>query len=273
MKSGIMLYSVADKFLEESIRAGSETTTIYTEPIRFDPNKFVEMVKDKDLAITMHGPLRREDRGYVQEMVERLSPKVYAVTYDFPRKKIEKGIEVDFEKINEEFLSLKDFFEKQNVYFGLEDFPFEPSDLERIDEAVKNSPYYGMLLDIGHLNIRIIRSHYYRGLLELGHSNLRIVTSPDLSYENLDVIIRNIPVPIMEVHVHDNKGEEDNHQYIGFGNNRFEDHARALIKAGFNGVSSLEIDFKTEEQQIKAGESLRIWKGLIEKYRSQSQPR
>ena len=71
------------------------------------------------------------------------------------------------------------------------------SDFQRIRKAIK-SKRLGMLLDLGHMNIAV-----KKGLIDRG---------------NLYEYVSSLPLPIVELHVHDNNGLEDSHLPLGRGN-------------------------------------------------------
>ncbi len=97
------------------------------------------------------------------------------------------------------------------------------ADFEVIAKAIK-SKRLGMLLDIGHLNIAI---------------NKRLIDRADLNE-----YIAALPLPVIELHVHDNNGEDDSHLPLGRGNMDYQavfnalKEAKALAK---NCVATLEL--------------------------------
>ncbi len=70
-------------------------------------------------------------------------------------------------------------------------------------------------------------------LLDLGHLNLMA--------EDPVRAVRDLPIPVCEVHVHDNKGKEDDHMPLGWGKLPLEGIVRSLRRAGFDGIWTLEI--------------------------------
>jgi sugar phosphate isomerase/epimerase len=71
------------------------------------------------------------------------------------------------------------------------------SDFEKISKAVKTKRL-GMLLDLGHLNIAV-----KKGIIDR---------------KNISEYINSLPLPIVELHIHDNDGQEDSHLPLGRGN-------------------------------------------------------
>jgi sugar phosphate isomerase/epimerase len=82
-------------------------------------------------------------------------------------------------------------------------------------------PALGLLLDLGHLNIA-----HRSGLLET-HMPADFVAAS--------------PLPIWEIHVHDNDGASDRHWPLGEGNVDVDTIAQALLRRGFDGYVTLEV--------------------------------
>lgn len=82
-------------------------------------------------------------------------------------------------------------------------------------------PALGLLLDLGHLNIA-----YRSGLLGAATPADFVAASP---------------LPIWEIHVHDNNGTSDRHWPLGEGNLDVETVAQALLRRGFDGYVTLEM--------------------------------
>ena len=82
-----------------------------------------------------------------------------------------------------------------------------------------------------------------------------------------------LPVPLIEVHVHDNAGDQDSHSPLGSGNIPFEAVAQGLHGIGFDGVSTIEIapsfhGSSPEESRPRAKDSLEQWRRRVDDARS-----
>ncbi len=111
---------------------------------------------------------------------------------------------------------------RHGVSVGVENWPgitTSPAAFEFLTEMFPDMEI-GILLDLGHLNI-----DYHRG-------NTGLLDPPGY--------IAALPLPIVELHVHDNNGRRDSHDFPGDGNCDFEAIFRALADAGFDGVCTLE---------------------------------
>jgi sugar phosphate isomerase/epimerase len=78
-----------------------------------------------------------------------------------------------------------------------------------------------------------------------------------------------LPLPVWEVHLHDNSGDRDEHGHFGLGNVDFAAVAAGLKAIGFSGVSTIEIapsfHGKTPaESKPLSAESLAQWKDMWE---------
>jgi sugar phosphate isomerase/epimerase len=105
---------------------------------------------------------------------------------------------------------------------------------------------FGMLIDLGHLNLRRHKEAYFGRLTAIQY-------------------ILRAPLPIIEVHIHDNTGERDSHQALGEGNLALDDVIYGLHKAGFDGVSTVELvpafhDSNSAVALPKVRESLELWR-------------
>jgi sugar phosphate isomerase/epimerase len=107
------------------------------------------------------------------------------------------------------------------IRVGLENWAINahPQDFTRVAEAL-GDPALGILLDLGHLHIAL-------------HSGA-LASSPD-------AYIAALPLPIWEIHVHDNDGERDRHQPLGWGTLDVEAMAGVLQAHGFDGYVTVEI--------------------------------
>ncbi|MBC7236976.1 MAG: sugar phosphate isomerase/epimerase [Chloroflexi bacterium] len=107
------------------------------------------------------------------------------------------------------------------VRVGLENWTINTSVgcFERLAERL-GDPALGVLLDLGHLHIACCS-----GLLE----------------DTPEQYIRALPLPIWELHVHDNNGLKDQHRPLGRGTLDVERMAGVLAACGFNGYVTVEV--------------------------------
>lgn len=122
--------------------------------------------------------------------------------------------------LNVEFMSgLLEYAKQVDVTICLENMPFRSFSMakpEKVLQFIKemNDPHFGMCLDTGHV----------------------------ATQESLDLAeqVRMVGKYMKVMHVHDNNGEKDQHQWPGKGILNWESFTDALKDIGFDGVFSLE---------------------------------
>ena len=83
------------------------------------------------------------------------------------------------------------------------------------------APGIGMLLDAGHANVHV-RSDGVQNEQEIGD------------------FVRGLPLEVLEIHFSDNKGDDDEHRELGYGNLDLRSLFRALKQIRFRGKFTLE---------------------------------
>ena len=210
------------------------------------------LMRERSLVATVHGNFEMT-RSDVETVVRRLGDRLAAVTMDAAMTADSCGHFYDGPRMAAFLREVEEATRQRGAQFAVEDFPLDGQALERYraDLApVLDSPRYGTLIDLGHLNLRTRQADYFRNMTPADY-------------------IRRVPLPIIEVHVHDNKGERDSHAPIGFGDVPFAEIAPALREAGFDGISTIEIapsfhGSTPAASKPKAMESLERWRAIWE---------
>ncbi len=209
------------------------------------------VLEERDLVTTVHGACRLPAE-HIRLIAGPLGDRLRSFTVDALMRTESRGSFYDVKAmapVLEEVGRLPG-----EVAFGIEDFPLDQEALScyRQDLApLLANPKYGILVDIGHLNLRCTREgSAFRGM------------SPQ-------EYLSRIPLRIVEAHIHDNLGEKDSHGHFGFGNLDFPRIAEALKAVGFDGISTIEIapsfhGSTPQESKPLARQSLEIWRGLWE---------
>ena len=78
--------------------------------------------------------------------------------------------------------------------------------------------------------------------------------------------LSNVPVPITEVHVHDNDGTRDAHRPLGTGTNDIQAAARGLSRAGFDGTCTIEV--RVPDSIASRAAAVALYAGNMQKVRS-----
>lgn len=210
------------------------------------------VMDERDLCATVHGTFAMTHRDAVR-IIEVLGARLYAMTFDAAKTQSSIGTLFDAKKMAGLLSELDRESRGTALLFGVEDFPLDAAALDhyRKDlEPILDCERYGMLIDVGHLNIRT-KTHDYFG--EKGPEEY----------------LRGAARRIIEVHVHDNDGKRDSHSALGSGNADFEAAAKGLRAVGFDGVSTIEIcpalhSSTPTEAKPKARQGLEIWRRLWE---------
>ncbi len=78
-------------------------------------------------------------------------------------------------------------------------------------------------------------------LLDAGHANIHVRSDGKPNESNIDSYVQALPLEILEVHFSDNRGQQDEHKQLGYGNLDLGGLFRALQARGFKGQFTLEI--------------------------------
>ncbi len=157
-----------------------------------------------------------------------------------------------------------DTFAGTGTKIAFEDFPLNTYEL--IKSGLNYTDEAGILMDFGHTNARLSATgpnpeNYF---LENKGEGAPLIPG-DNSVEAFYMAFLKKPLPVYELHLHNNSGKADEHDFIEHGTADFRGIAKMLKKAGFQGIATFEmgpsLHGKTGEAADKATiESLRNWK-------------
>ncbi|MBT3379984.1 MAG: sugar phosphate isomerase/epimerase [Lentisphaerae bacterium] len=182
------------------------------------------VLDERGLFATVHGS-SNDSRDMVACVLDALEARIVNLTFDATMTSTSVGTFYDIERMAALLCDVEELSRGTELAFGVEDFPLDARALDHYRERLApllTCPRFGMLLDIGHLNLRRTQNAYFS-------------TQSESEY------IANAPLRIIEAHVHDNDGTRDSHGHFGFGNIDFAAVACGLVRAGFDGVSTIEI--------------------------------
>jgi len=136
-----------------------------------------------------------------------------------------------------------------NFSVGVEDWPRDAEQSAFVDH-LRAYPHYGMLLDLGHMNMRIRKA---------GDADRPFPIEAARSY------LDRFELPINELHVHNNDGKRDLHAPPTSGTADLAAVAGMLVEKGVNCISTIEIVPAwcglTEEQGWQAArDALDFWR-------------
>jgi sugar phosphate isomerase/epimerase len=217
---------------------------------------FAQQLRDLDLSVTIHTGCHLQRDG-IDTVVEVLGDRLLAITLDRVKREQSHGILYDMPRMAATLSEIRDATKGTEIRFGFEDLPLDDQAINFYRDDIAgflDDPRYGMLMDIGHLHIRMTQSDYFAG------------TCTDY--------VSRIPVPVIEVHIHDNDGKRDLHAPMGTGTVPFAEVAAGLETIGFSGVATIEIapdlhGASPEEGLPHVKADLETWRALTDRTRPQ----
>ena len=209
-------------------------------------------LRDRGLIATAHGNFEMT-RADVETLVARLGDRLRVLSFDPAMTADSRGHFYDGRRMARFLLEVEEATRERGVEFGVEDFPLDALAVDACGDELApllECPRYGVLIDVGHLNLRLRKTEYFGRLTPADY-------------------VRRVPRPILELHVHDNQGEIDQHAHMGFGNVDFSAVAAGLREIGFDGVSTIEIapsfhHSTPAESKPMAKDSLEQWRAIWE---------
>ena len=154
-----------------------------------------------------------------------------------------------------------------NTKIALEDFGLNENELKQIKRFSSN-PHFGYLLDIGHVNIRL-RGKNSEGLTLFQNSLLECPQTDNPTYDDFLKVFRSKTFPIFEIHLHQNDGVSDTHNFLDNGCIEMKTIARVLKTVQFDGILTIEsapgyrFECKGEAADQGIQESFKLWKNLM----------
>jgi len=185
--------------------------------------ELVKLLKDTGMKFTVHSLLPDPDKpeaceAFLKEIekVQKWQRKyglLYSYTFDFwtdvPRTLPYLG-------------KMLEALRGSGVWVACEDKPLTEADYELFKPYIKPEDKFGILIDVGHMNIRQHKNGLARS-------------------EDYIQAFENLPLPLVEVHLSDNDNEKDEHSYLGNGTLPLEAAVKGLKSIGFDGFASVEM--------------------------------
>jgi len=194
------------------------------------------------------------DTLLMKTMVQAMGDRLSAFTLDSARQEDSRGVLHDAKRIVTALSCLQELTRGTDIWLAIEDFPLDSLALKHFAtdlDAVYDHPRTGILIDVGHMHMRMKGSEYFGGM-------------------SVSEYFGSLPLPLVEVHLHDNNGEKDQHGHFGFGSVPFPEIVDALNDMEFDGVCTIEImpSFHGRTPQESKGDaiqSLEYWRSLIQR--------
>jgi len=235
MKCGVAVWNWLEPsttltdLLEELIAEGFEAISVQPRQILEAEEgalaDIIALLDEHEMPVTVHAAADRFTADLLEGLLDRLGTRLHAVTLDGVRHWAPTGMLWDAAGMVETLLMIDEVGAETGVHYGIEDFPIDAEAVAEFADdlaPVRGNERWGMLVDIGHLNLRRHDSAYF-GSISVAQN------------------IERLPVPVVEVHVHDNPGDRDMHMPLGSGTLDYAQAAKALRARGFDGISTIEV--------------------------------
>lgn len=208
------------------------------------------VVERDDLTVTLHTNFALFRAEHLRTAREQFGARLLDVTFDAAMETTSRGMFYDMATMAPVLRTVAET--APGLRFGVEDFPLDAAAVDAYAEHLRPLlalDGFGMLVDLGHLNLRRHMHPYFQAGDAAGY-------------------IRNVAAPIHEVHVHDNDGARDLHQHPGAGNADLAGAARGLREVGFDGVCTIEVapsfhGATPAESRPALRGSLQAWRALM----------
>jgi len=160
-----------------------------------------------------------------------------------------------------------ELFKDTDQLLATEDYPLNSTDAENWKTAMVY-PNYRLLLDLGHTNVRLTDTGTQQiWCLHNEGENLPLFPG-DNSPEAFENSIAKKPLPIAEIHLHNNNGLADQHAFLPDGTADFREIAKILKNRGFDGLANLEVIPQLHQKYgSEADEYICREKAIWEEYR------
>jgi len=253
-------YEGADaiEVIDALLDAGFDAISHSTHPLSHLPHSEVERIAAhlvaRDVPATLHSSPAIESAD-LERVVTPFLPTLRCVTFDPVLDAHPQGSVYAAAHLARRVCEALDLTAGTQVRVGVEDFPINADAMGTFaDELapVAGDPRWGILIDIGHMHMRLCGEGYYAGMTVAEH-------------------LAQVPLEIIELHVHDNNGQADQHAPLGAGTVDFTEVAAAVCDAGFDGVSTSEIvprgqGVESLKEAIPlARRSLEYWRQVLER--------
>ncbi len=198
-----------------------------------DQGELIGMLAELNIQVTIHGDLNMSI-AQVRRLVDALDGRLTILSLD-PRCRIDPD-GAFFQPARH--MPLLDWLVESCRSFGLEfcieDFPLDRRSLvahRRDLQPVLDCPAFGILLDAGHMNLRLAEN----SALPPGNSERQQAPG------TVEAYLGALPVSIKEIHLHDNAADDDTHMPLGRGTLDLEALVVGLSANRFDGTCTVEV--------------------------------
>jgi sugar phosphate isomerase/epimerase len=228
--------------LDPAILAGLEKT---------DLQRLAAMLTERNMTVAFHGEFATPVKELLG-LIELLGSQLATVTFDPELGWTSAGLLFLMDKMGPYLAELDRIAQDHGFKFGIEDFPETPFALKIYQDSLSRlleSDRFGILIDIGHFNLSANKYGYFKGLTPEAH-------------------LAQLPLKLLEIHLSDNDGTEDQHSPLGIGIVDYGSVARGLKRLAFDGLSTIEIEPRKDRSIAEAKadilQSFLYWKQVYE---------
>jgi sugar phosphate isomerase/epimerase len=228
-----------------------------------------EAILRHQLPVTIHGGLGPKGEPISQDAIlsdfraytdwHARTGRLVTINFDGAKKQTETGAwEMRCEEMHDVLKEMLTISDGAGFTVGIEDWPRCNEDLRYVED-LRSYPHYGMLIDLGHLNMRIPKTD------DPDHP-----FSIDAARDYLDAMVQ----PVNELHIHNNDGKKDLHAPPETGTSDLRALANLLASTqklasrGARCVSTIELvpawcGLTDTEGFSAAQRALDFWRGVI----------
>jgi sugar phosphate isomerase/epimerase len=209
------------------------------------------VVAERNMVVALHGGFSVPVAD-LTGLAQRIGQHLATVTFDPDLGWTSAGLIFSMEKMGPYLVELDRCAVSLGFKFGIEDFPETPFALKMYQDSflpLLESDQFGILIDLGHFNLSVNQYGYFKGISPEDH-------------------LGQLPLKLLEIHLSDNDGQDDQHHPLGMGIIQYESVARGLNKIGFDGLSTIEIDPRENCSKAEATQdvlsSFSYWKNILD---------
>ncbi len=228
--------------------------------------EFASVIREKKLILTVHGVL---PKSHSDEDIE-----VFKHNVDSIAKWQEKYGLIDifsfdvWGQIRDNIMPYVEYVlaYKQFGKIALEDFGLTEAENAQV-ESLKGNSRFGYLIDLGHLNVRI-NGKSTNPITLLRHTDLECPKTENPGYSEFLQAFRSKEFPIFEIHLHNNDGADDLHNFLEVGSVDMHDIAAVLKEINYDGIVTIESvphmqGYAYPEADDKILETFEYWKDCV----------
>ena len=249
MKNGLAIWHYPQRSLIENILFFAEKgfTSLSSLGCHFidaarDPetrSKLAESIKENRIVFTVHHKLPYTEYPDELFFLEIQAAKAWqddfglltTLSFDVPQE-IRHNARPYIDYVLEAF-------QGTDTRIAVEDFGLTPNEKIQIDH-LKQNPQFGFLIDIGHMNLRL-RDQGEQTLTLFTQSNeASPLPTGDVSDQAFENAFHCKEFPIYEIHLHNNDGKQDLHDFLENGTVNILSIAKILKKLKYQDVLTIE---------------------------------